>query len=360
MFLPKCHWPLEAAGSMQIQADWHAALTAARRGDLDPARAARSVDSSGALPDFFYARCLTEAGAELDRAIELLRVLIEARPINPLIPQVLALALARTGHPEDAIKASELWTQSGLPHATDLLGQVALTLESQTRPWPDQNPGLDLPWPDGLPSRESFKTPPLGGVDSGAAVLPPEGGTTNPCDNLTPAPATKKLGWWGHRKINRLVSRIEDHLFKGQASEGLELAMAALARGEQSPELHVVAGIAADELGDPARARAHLSRGLELEPALLVARTHLARVYWRCGWFELAIALWRSLPVEGPYDHGRHYHLALGYDALGRRDEADESMSVALAGFFFDMRHYYIAQALRRWQAIRGPKVDRN
>lgn len=324
---------------MQIQADWHAALSAARLGDLEPARAARKLDSSGALPDFFFARCLAEAGADLDRAIEILRVLAEARPINPLIPQVLALALARTGLPEDAVKAAEIWNHSGLPHATDLLGQLALTLESQVRPWPDRNPGLDIPWPDGLPPRDAFSDQPV-------------------CDNLAPGPATKKLGWWERRRISRLVSRIEDLVFKGKAAEALELAQAAFARGEHSPELHVITGIAADELGDPARARAHISRGLELEPGLLIARTHLARVYWRCGWFEAAIALWRSLPVEGPYDYGRHYHLALGFDALGRRGDADRAMAVALNDFFYDMRHYYIAQALRRWQAIRAPKAD--
>lgn len=332
---------------MKMQTEWHAALAEARRGNLEPARAVRAVDSCGTLPDFFYARCLTEAGAELDRAIEILRVLLEARPVNPLIPQVLALALARTGRPEDTVKAAEIWKKSGLPHATELLGQVALTLEAQTRPWPEANPGLDLPWPAGLPPRETF-------IDRPEAPIEP-----SPCDNLTPSRATKKLGWWGRKKVDRLVNRIEGRLSKGQAAEGLAMAAEAFGRGEESPELQVIAGIAADELGDPARARAHLARGLDLEPALLVARTHLARVYWRCGWFDLAIALWRSLPVEGPYDYGRHYHLALGYDAQGRRGEAAESMAVALDGFFYDMRHYYIAQALRRWQAQQAAKIDR-
>ncbi|MCE5228196.1 hypothetical protein LLG95_01185 [bacterium] len=332
---------------MQIQADWHVALTAARRGDLEPARNARSMDSKGALPDFLYARCLTEAGADLDEAIELLRLLVESRSKNPLIPQVLALALARTERPEEAVKAAELWEQSGLPHPIDLLGQVALTLEAQTRPWPDQNPGLDLAWPGVLPPRDKFASEP------NPAVEP-----LQPCDNLTPEPATKKLGWFELKRIDSLVNKIEELISKGHARGANELAINALAKGKETPELNAVAGIAADELGDPARARAHLARSLELEPKLLIARAHLARVYWRSGWFELAMALWRSLPVEGPYDYGRHYHLALGYDALGRRAEAERAMAVALSDFFYDMRHYYIAQAFRRWKALRGAKSE--
>lgn len=337
---------------MQIHADWHTALAAARRGDLEPARAARAIDSTGALPDFYYARCLAEAGVELDHAIDLLRVLAEARPANPLVPQVLALALARTGRPDDALGAARMWRRIGLPHATDLLGQVALTLEAQTRPWPARNPGLEVAWPESLGTRESFTNP-----------IPPE----NPCDNLTPEPATKKppliarLKAWlpgkiKKQRIERVVSHVEDFLIEGKGGEALQLAMESIARGDESAELNTVAGMAADEMGDPARARAHLARALELDEQLLIARTHLGRVYWREGWFEPAMALWRSLPVEGPYDYGRHYHLALGYDALGRRDDAEKAMAVALSDFFYDMRHYYISQALRRWLAPRSEK----
>ncbi len=236
---------------------------------------------------FLLCARLTEAAPNWTGPSNSFEVFLEAAR-SPLDSPCAALALARTGRPEDAVKAAEIWKKSGMPHATELLGQVALTLEAQTRPWPEANPGLDLPWPAGLPPRETF-------IDRPEAPIEP-----SPCDNLTPSRATKKLGWGGRKKVDRLVNRIEGRLSKGQAAEGLAMAAEAFGRGEESPELQVIAGIAADELGDPARARAHLARGLDLEPALLVARTHLARVYWRCGWFDLAIALWRSLPVEGP------------------------------------------------------------
>ncbi len=323
---------------MEIKADWHRALEAARRGELGPARLARAHDPAGHLPDLFWARCLTEAGLDLDEAVAILRPLGPALAPNPLVPQLLALALARSGRPADAREAGDIWRKAGLPHNLELLAQVTLTLEGQIRPWPDPRPP-HLPWPAILGDRAVFV--PL--------QEPPDS------DILTHPLVTKKPGLLARRRLQRAMDAMEDLLIGDHPREAYEQALEPLAQGLENAELHIVAAIAADELGDPPLARAHLVRALELEPTLLVARTHLARVWWREGWTESAMVLWRSLPVEGPYDHGRHYHLALGHDALGDRAAALHAMQVALTDFFFDMRHYYISHALRRWLARFAP-----
>ena len=48
---------------MKLKAHWPSILEAARLGDLEPARLGRQRDPGGALPDYFYGRCLTEAGS---------------------------------------------------------------------------------------------------------------------------------------------------------------------------------------------------------------------------------------------------------------------------------------------------------
>src|SRR5690606_24677617 len=92
---------------------------------------------------------------------------------------------------------------------------------------------------------------------------------------------------------------------------------AAMGAGLVSSDLHLLGGLAAEEGGDGERARAHLALALDLDPGQLIAQTFLGRVYWRNGWNELAEAIWRNLPVEGPDDFGRHYHLALLHASNG-------------------------------------------
>ena len=75
----------------------------------------------------------------------------------------------------------------------------------------------------------------------------------------------------------------------------------------------------------------------------------LARVYWRQGWFPLAEQLLESVPVEGPDDFGKHYHLALVANSLGRRVEARRYMGEALDGFFVETHEFFIQRALDRW-----------
>ena len=342
---------------MKIMADWHGARAAARHGELGPAAAARAVDGSGALADYFHARCLAEAGVALDEAIALLRPLSEGRRRNLLAAQTLALALARLDEPGAAREAATIWRREGLPHSADLLGQVALTLEEQARPWPADSPAMELGWPPSLPAREEFLHPPAPPLALTSADQPASPDNPEPPGraNLTQADATIQP-WWGRRwRLGRVVDRMENFLAHDRALDALRLGTDALQAGDPIPELHAMCGIVADAAGDAVRARAHLATALAMEEGLLLARTHLGRAYWRSGWTDAAMAIWRSLPVEGPYDHGRHYHLALGHQTLGDRPAAALAIEIALGDFFFDMRHYYISHALRRWLRLKAP-----
>ena len=145
---------------MKIMADWHGALAAARHGDLGPAAAARAVDGSGALADYFHARCLAEAGVALDEAIALLRAAPAARRRNRLAAQTRARARARLEAPGAAREAATIWRREGLPHSADLLGQVALTLEEQARPGRPTRRRWSLAGPPRSPRARSSCTPP--------------------------------------------------------------------------------------------------------------------------------------------------------------------------------------------------------
>lgn len=346
---------------MARAAVWIEALEAARRGDPAPARATRAtqtagsnvataaVAADGALDDYFFGRCLAEAGADLDDAVASLRRACEAESANTLIAQALALALARRGDRASAHEAVLIWHRRGLPHDLDLLGATALAIERPLRPLPETEPTPD----DGEPSPEwpaDLAEPPPGRPTAAAPDAPsppPEG-----CDNLSHpvVPETTLSGRMPARKVpSRALSELERLLMDHACWKVLRLAGVMLAQGRESAELHLMAGMAAEELGLAGRARAYLGRAGEIDPKMLMARTILGRVYWRMGWFDLALALWRSLPVEGPYDHGRHYHLALGHDALGRPAEASEAMGLSLRDFCYDTRHFYIERAYRRW-----------
>lgn len=344
---------------MKANAQWPKALEAARRGDLAPALEAHRLSPAGPMTDYFEGRALAEAGVELEEAEALLRQAQAAEPANPLTPHVLALALARAGSPAQKAEAAAIWRHRGLPHDLDLLGQVAFTLEEQNRPWPATSPAAVLPWPESLPLPEP--PPPADSAseadpaeaDPGSISDQAEGDQSQPApgDKLSRPAATKSLGYFQRRKLSRALGQMEKNLMSHHALEVLQEAHGLLAQGIDLPDLHLLAGLAAEEAGDARRARAHLACATQLDQAALLARTTLARVYWRCGWVELAIALWRSLPVEGPYDYGRHYHLALGHYAAGDRPAALAAMRIALDQFYTDTLHFYIKRALWLWQA---------
>lgn len=338
---------------MILNAQWPGILEAARQGDLAQALEGRQLDPAGALADYFYGRCLAEAEVQIDEAITCLQRAASAEPGNPAIIQTLALALARSGLPGSCAAAADIWTKEGLPLDLDLLAQVSLTLESQLRPWPEAAPP-DLPWPAGLP------VPGADPLASPQEVCPATVESTElpqavlddiECDILARYPATKPPGFFTRWRLGRAIGRLEDALMKDQPVKVLEMSADLLARKLELPELHLVAGLAAEEAGLPDRARAHLSRAECLEPGMFLARTWLGRIYWRNGWYALAEALWRSIPVEGPYDYGRHYHLALAQDAKGDRPAALAAMRLSLDRFYFDTRHFYIKRALGLWQA---------
>lgn len=112
----------------------------------------------------------------------------------------------------------------------------------------------------------------------------------------------------------------------------------------------MAAGVASEILDDLGRARDHLLLSAVHDSALPHFRAMLGKVYWRLGWDELAELLWRSLTIEGPYDFGRHYHLALLHAGRGHDKTASRAIRTALQDFFYDTRYYYIEQAWLRWK----------
>ena len=311
---------------MQIKADWTTALAAARRGELEPALAAREVESGAPLPDYFFGRCLASAGLQLDEAVAALRTAHAAAPGNAIIPFALALALLRQAQPETLREAAALYAAHGLPHDLDLLGQTVLAMELQLRPVPAGAEATQPPWPAFLevpqPQDVITSTPP-----GEAAALP---GKTLP-------------------GMAKAMAEVESKLMAFDQPGAVALAHEWLARGADAGDLHLGAGMAAGELGWLDLARAHLARAIALEPDLQYSRTFLGHAHWRAGNFELALALWRSLAVEGPYDYGRHYHLALGHAALGDTASAMQAMDLALSAFYYDTRHVFIERLYQRW-----------
>ncbi len=307
---------------------WPEALAAAREGRLETARAiARAVEERPpfpAAPDFLIGRCLAEAGLELPEAVQRLRSALAAGTQNVLGPAILALACLRAG---DETEAAALLRRSGLPHDLDLLGQLALTLETLCRPWPAS---LPVDWP-------SYPEAP------GRASAEPPNGTGAP---LPEAPAARPRPRWRRASLLR---RMQSDLEAGRLGRVAESAATEAAAGFYDSDVELLAGLACEEAGDGRRARRHLARSLALDPRQFDARTFLGRVYWRDDWFDLAEDLWRSLPVEGPDDFGRHYHLALAHEAAGRRAEALEAMGVALKEFYVETREFYIERVFARW-----------
>lgn len=318
---------------MQIKAEWGKALEAARLGDVQPALAARELDPAGTLPDYFYGRCLATAGVQLDEAVSALRSAFAAAPRNPIIPFALALALIKQGDPAALAKASGLFERHGLPHDLDLLGQTVLTMELALRPVSEDTPPPPA-WPAGLEQPQQ---------QDAISSIPLD-------DQASPEKSQQGLA--------EAMNEIETKLMSCDQAGALAQAHEWLARGAETGDLHLAAGMAAEELGWLDLARAHLARSFALEPGLQYSRTFLAHAHWRAGHFELALALWRSLGVEGPYDYGRHYHLALGHAALGDRAAANAAMDLALGAFYYDTRHVFIERLFQRWTKQLGtPQV---
>lgn len=348
-----------------MKQNWVDLLERGRNGDykaMADAMAARQLDDP--LSEYFYARYLVESSGfadnfqdsngcdtatppfdaeaisinraeTLEEAMTLLRHERYLQPKNMVIVHLLALALARSEVIEHQIEAARLWRASGLPYDLDLLLQTALTLELQMRPWPVWALDRKIPWPDSLPRVSDYDV-----------ACEETSFKVGLCLQKKSSPSIKTI-----RRIDRLLFELKPH-------QALLVANDCMDEGFENGEFHLLAGIAAEQAQSAERARAHLVRALQFEPMLLIARTWLGRVYWRTGWFDLAMALWRSLPVEGPNDYGRHYHLALAYATTGERMPALTSARIALHRFFYDTVHLYVRAIFERWCASKLQPLD--
>lgn len=313
--------------------DWGSVLWTARRGERERALALcsefeRTPEPFAGARAFLRGRCLAELGQDMDEAVRLLEHAREVDPGNILTPHVLGLAWLRQGRSREA---AAVFRERGLPHDDELLGQLMLTLEIRARPWPSRLAEGWPPWPALLGSDPHRYAPPMDEAESPSSPPPP------------------RLGRSERRELAALMKRLDEDFMERTALELIREVTAAMGAGLNSADLHLLGGLASEEGGDSARARAHLALALDLEPGQLIARTFLGRVYWRNGWDDLAEVVWRNLPVEGPDDYGRHYHLALLHESRGDRASAAEAMSLALSDFYVDTREIYIERAYRRW-----------
>jgi hypothetical protein len=340
---------------------WPQALIQARQGNLTLARAGQLQDHGNPIAAGLFARCLTEANAELETAVALLKEVSAQDPGNPLFPQIMALALARRNGPGDCQDALSLWREYLLPHDLDLLGQTALTLEAQWRPL---SPSADfsLSWPENLefpdyaralnnsnsPSESILSERKIISEAAGSDVFTPGEAQR---DKLAPPAATKpSKSLRRKREMASISKQLDQWLTQHKPFLVLQKIEDLLAKNRESADLHLLAGMAAEEAGLWDRARAHLVRCLRLEPLQLHARVMLGRIFLRLNWTDLALALWRSLPVEGPYDHARHYHLALAHGSRCDQASAQTAMNYALRNFFYDTRHGFIQRAWELWE----------
>jgi Flp pilus assembly protein TadD len=336
------------------KADWLEALGHARQGDfalMD--RLFDSVDrASTGL--FFLGRALAETGQDIDRAIGLLNEALEKDTVNPMIPHALALALARSGTQDHRRAAVQIWEKKNLPHDLELLGQAAITFELQIRV-PIELPELpELPQSmqgslEAQPVAQSAEPdspdspPPHDQIDSAGDRMTHPGGK---------ASQGKLTGFSRRRQINRVLRRFEEEMIRQDPEAALKLIYDVLDHEHDTGDLHFAAGMASELLGDLARARDHLVLSAGHEPDSPHFRTMLGKVYWRSGWDEPAELLWRSLPIEGPYDFGRHYHLALLHAGRGELRDTGTAITTALQDFYYDTRHFYIEQAWLRWKQL--------
>lgn len=336
----------ETTASSLALGGWYDAIAAARQSQVRRVRlicqnlARKPPPFPGAL-ELLLGRCLAEAGQDLDEAVQLLKGAQAVNPNNISLVHVLGLAHLRLGQNQEA---AAIFEKHRLPHDAYLLAQVALTMEMQLRPLPE-SPSED--WPDVPPQFAAIANTAV--FEAATQTGPPDPADPHvpPSRPIAPEP---KMSWGQQRDLDRRLNRWERYFEKFEATRIVHEVNEAMRDGLGGDDLHLLAGLACEEGGDALRARLHLARCIELEPNQMMARTYLARVYWRCGWIELAEDLWRSLPIEGPDDYGRHYHLALAYEAAGRRVEALEAFMVALGDFFMETREFYIERIYRRWR----------
>lgn len=322
--------------------DWSQILEVARNGDAAAARKMCSKVFSGGEPfagasDYLLGRCLAEAGEDLEEAVVLLERAVKLDAKNQMTPWALALALMRSGR---SAEAAAILEKRGLPHDNSLLAQLALQMEAEQRTPPETLPEGWPPWHPQLGPDPTIHLPPLDEVEE------------------PPRPAPEEMSRAQRKELTETLARLESDYFHHKI-EPLALIRevhAALSAGLADAELHWLGGVACEQGGDSIRARMHLSIALEMDPDQYYARTFLGRVYWRTDWFELAEHLWRSIPVHGPDDYGRHYHLALLHAAEGRRQDAFYAMNVALEEFFMEVREFFIEQAFQRWMRVALPE----
>lgn len=326
------------AASQTDTLNWSQILEVARNGDAAAARKMCGAAFSSGEPfpgarEYLLGRCLAEAGEDLEEAVGLLETAVELDAKNQMTPWALALALMRSGR---SAEAATILEKRGLPHDNNLLAQLALQMEAEQRVPPETLPEGWPPWHAQLGPDPTVPLPPMDEVEE------------------PPRPAPEEMSRAQRKELAETLARLESDYFHHKL-EPLELIRevhAALSAGMADAELHWLGGVACEQGGDSIRARMHLSIALEMDPDQFYARTFLGRVYWRTGWFDLAEPLWRSIPVHGPDDYGRHYHLALLHAAQGRREDAFYAMNVALEEFFMEVREFFIEQAFQRW--LRG------
>lgn len=332
---------MEAVRETRALPDWGQVLNAARRGERSVAlELCRAVErASEPFPGahaFLRGRCFAELNEDLEEADRLLTQAREIDPDNILTPHVQALAWLRMNRPRDA---AEVFMERGLPHDDELLGQIMITIELQGRDWPEKLAADWPPWPALLGRDPSKPVPPM---DEGIQSDPPP-------------PVLSRAE---RRELAALMKRLEMEFMERSPIDLLREVTAAMGAGLSSSDLHLLGGLASEEGGDAERARAHLALSLDLEPDQLVAQTFLGRVYWRNGWNDLAEAVWRNLPVEGPDDFGRHYHLALLHASNHDRVASTIAMDTALHGFYVDTREIYIERTYLRWLRQLGLKPE--
>lgn len=332
-----------------FQADWSQALCRAREGNFDLIN--QLFESGGhTMPGiYFMGRALAETGRELERAIAYLDEARQLEPVNPMVPHAHALALARTGEPGQARSAIRFWEKKNLPHDLELLGQAAITFELQARvpvdppASPDARPGkLDY-------AHNQSANPATGSAPNSEQVDLPGDKMTHSCEKTL---RSRLTGFYRQWRIHRVLRRFEKAMISQDPDAGLRSVYEAMGHGHDTGSLHMAAGMASEILGDLDRARDHLVRSAVHDSASPHFRAMLGKVYWRFGWNELAELLWRSLTVEGPYDFGRHYHLALLHAGRGHDEAASRAIRTALQDFFYDTRYYYIEQAWLRWKTV--------
>ena len=106
-------------------------VQAAEQLDLEPARFGRQADPAGGLADYFYGRCLAEAGVQLDEALACLQRAALAETGNPAVIHSLALALARSEIFSNRAAASEIWNKEGLPARYHNKSELTADVSSQ-------------------------------------------------------------------------------------------------------------------------------------------------------------------------------------------------------------------------------------